>query len=276
MTETQKQYLTRIVRWLGLLPLAERLRAEVMAWKNHRANRRFCASHHEDPLPPISLMHDPYGVVDYAGYWNSGKSSARALGEIINASHGGGDRTIKILEWGCGPARVIRHLSAAQSDRRYDLSGTDYNKKMISWCQSSLPEINFSTNELAPPLGYPDSAFDFIYCLSVFTHLSEAMHHGWIKELLRVLKPGGCILLSLHGDFFRRKMLPDELKQYDAGDLVVRTGFIEGGRMYTAFHGERFVREKLLGRCEILRHDTSDNQIAPPQDVWLMRKTTAE
>lgn len=98
------------------------------------------------------------------------------------------------------------------------------------------------------------------------------MHHAWIEELLRVLKPRGCILLTLHGDYYRRKMLPDELKQYDAGSLVVREGYVEGGRMYTAFHGERFVREQFLKRGEILRHDLSDNQIAPPQDAWLVRK----
>jgi SAM-dependent methyltransferase len=264
-----------MIRRMGLLPWAERLRAGVLALKNHRANRRFCASHQGGPLPPISLMHDPYGVVDYAGYWNSGKNSAQALGKIINSSQGGGDQAIKILEWGCGPARVIRHLSAAQSGRRYELHGTDYNKKMIAWCRSTLPEIDFSTNGLAPPLDYPDAAFDFIYGLSVFTHLSAAMHQAWIAELRRVLKPQGCLLLTLHGDYFRRKLLPDELKQYDDGGLVVREGFVEGGRMYTAFHGESFVREKFLKGWEILRHDFSDNEIAPPQDAWLVRKTDA-
>ncbi len=224
------------------------------------------------PLPPAALMHDPYEVVDYAWYWNSGKDAAQALGKIIKASDGGGDQPINILEWGCGPARIIRHLSAVPSNRRYDLHGTDYNKKMIAWCQANLPGISFGANGLAPPLDYPDDTFDFIYCLSVFTHLSEAMHRAWIGELRRVLKPRGCILLTLHGDYYRSKMLPDELKQYDAGNLVVREGFLEGGRMYTAFHGERFVRENFPKGCEILQHDSSGNQIAPPQDVWLVRK----
>jgi SAM-dependent methyltransferase len=135
-----------------------------------------------------------------------------------------------------------------------------------------LARNQFWNQWIGSPLDYPDATFDFIYCLSVFTHLSEAMHHAWIGELLRVLKPRGCILLTLHGNYYRRKMLPDELKQYDEGNLVVREGFIEGGRMYTAFHGERFVREQFLKGCEIIRRDTSDNQIAPPQDVWLVRK----
>lgn len=133
--------------------------------------------------------------------------------------------------------------------------------------------MTFGVNALSPPLRYADGTFDFIYCLSVFTHLSEAMHHAWLAELLRVLKPGGCILLTLHGDYYRRKLLPDELARYEAGELIVREGFAEGGRMYAAFHGERFVRERLLRGVEILRHEPAENQVAPPQDVWVIRKT---
>jgi hypothetical protein len=132
MNETKKQHLARIIRRLGLMSWAERLRVGILTVKTRRANRCFCASHDGGPLPPASLMHDPYGMVDYAWYWNTGKNSAHALGEIINASYDGGGQTIKVLEWGCGPARIIRHLAAAQSNRRYDLFGTDYNNKIIS------------------------------------------------------------------------------------------------------------------------------------------------
>jgi hypothetical protein len=39
MNEVQKQYLMRIIRRLGLLALAESLRAEILTVKIHRTNR---------------------------------------------------------------------------------------------------------------------------------------------------------------------------------------------------------------------------------------------
>ncbi len=251
---------------------AEKIREGFVRLRSHRHNKDFVVRHPGVPLPPPGMMHDPYAVVDYEWYWKSGEKTGTQLARIIEENCRAEGGHLKILEWGCGPARVIRHLAPARAGTRFECCGTDYNGAMIDWCGKNIPAIAFETNGLSPPLRYANEAFDFIYCLSVFTHLSEAMHHAWMEELLRVLKPGGCMLLTLHGDYYRRKMLPDELARYDAGEIVVREGFIEGGRMYTAFHGERFVRERFLGSVKILRHESAENQIAPPQDVWLIRK----
>lgn len=272
MSEAFKQKLTRITRRLGLLRCAEKLREVFLRLRTHRHNKDFIARHPAVPLPPPAMMHDPYAVVDYEWYWESGKKTAAELARIIEENSPTQSGSLKILEWGCGPARIIRHLAPTRAGCSFVRFGTDYNDAMIDWCSKNIPTITFETNKLSPPLRYATGSFDFIYCLSVFTHLSEAMHHAWLDELLRVLKPGGCILLTLHGNYYRRKMLPDELDRYDRGEIVVREGFIEGGRMYTAFHGERFVRESLLRSVKILRHESAENRIAPPQDTWLIRK----
>ncbi len=39
-----------------------------------------------------------------------------------------------------------------------------------------------------------------IYALSVFTHFTVAAATHWISEMCRVLKPGGVLMMSLHGD----------------------------------------------------------------------------
>ncbi len=272
MNEVFRQKLLRITRSLGLMSCAEKMREAVIRWRNRRSNRDFVARHPDIALPLLGLMHDPYGTVDYAWYWESGKNAAAELSAIIGQHCPVGPGPLRVLEWGCGPARVIRHLEPASAGTSFERFATDYNGAMIDWCRANIPTVTFEVNALTPPLHQADGSFDFIYALSVFTHLSEVMHHAWLKELLRVLKPGGCLLLTLHGDYYRRKLLADERARYDAGELVVREGFAEGGRMYTAFHGERFVRERWLRSVEILRHDPADNQVAPPQDVWLVRK----
>jgi SAM-dependent methyltransferase len=271
MDERQKQHLVRLVRRARLLPFAEGVKGMIAAIKTRRSNRRFCREHPGVPMPPTGLMHDPYGTMDYVYYWKSGQRAAKAVADVIKSRcHSAG--SLKILEWGCGPARVIRHLSMFHPVDQFTIFGTDYNERMIDWCRSSLPKMDFRINALKPPLDHASGFFDFVYCLSVFTHLSEEMHHAWLAELLRVTRPGGVILLTLHGDYYRRKLLPDELVRYNAGEIVVRDGFIEGGRMYTTFHGERFIRERFFKDVEIVQHDSNpENPILPLQDVWTLQ-----
>ena len=271
MNEILRQKLMRLTRRFGLMTSAERVRGALLAAGSGKANQRFVAEHPGVLLPPVELMHDPYGVVDYSWYWITGQQTAGEISRIARQRCSTGAGPVKIFEWGCGPARIIRHVGSTPG-REFERFASDYNRTMVDWCRANITDVSFDANGLAPPLRHATASFDFVYCLSVFTHLSEAMYRAWFDELLRVLKPGGCLLLTLHGDYYRRKLLPDECERYDAGALVVREGFREGGRMFTTFHPERFVRDRLLREVTILSHESSENSIAAPQDVWLVRK----
>ena len=180
---------------------------------------------------------------------------------------------IKICEWGCGPARIIRHLADALPEKNVQVSGSDYNLKSINWCKTNFPQINFKVNQLTPPLDFADNTFDFLYSVSVFTHLSEEMHYEWFKENLRVVRPGGLIMFTTHGDKFKAKLLPDEIAQYESGKLVVRGNVEEGKRMFCAFHNPSFVRNNLLKGLEVLVHDIAPvKALSGGQEVWLVRK----
>ncbi len=41
------------------------------------------------------------------------------------------------------------------------------------------------------------------------------MHFKGVKELQRVVKPGGLIILTTHGDNFKHILVGDELHQYE-------------------------------------------------------------
>ncbi len=47
----------------------------------------------------------------------------------------------------------------------------------------------------------PDQSFDLVLANSVFTHLKLDTAKAWIKEIRRLLRPGGIALLSFHGLF---------------------------------------------------------------------------
>lgn len=50
--------------------------------------------------------------------------------------------------------------------------------------------------------GFPieSQSVDLLYGISVLTHLTEFHQHLWLSEIARVMKPGGCVILTIHGE----------------------------------------------------------------------------
>jgi SAM-dependent methyltransferase len=208
--------------------------------------------------------------VDYAAYWSSGEQSAAMIHALLSR-HLGAPLT-SVCEWGCGPGRVIRHLPACQPGGGLQVHGADYNPVSVSWCQRALPDVSVIRCDLSPPLPYQDGQFDAVYAISVFTHLAAERHEAWLQELLRIVRPGGLLLMTLHGDRFRDRLLPEERRQYDSGSLVVRDRVKEGSRTFAAFHSPTYVRTAFLRDLPVVWHDPqSALTLAGGQDVWIVR-----
>lgn len=132
-------------------------------------------------------------------YWFD-ESGRRSLVDVKRVLAGIGrtfDDFPRILDFGCGPARVDRWLIYEAT--KSELHGCDIDEESIAWNQANLPGMQFVRNEYEPPLPYADGFFDLIINHSVFTHIDERMQDLWLAELRRVLKPGGIALLSLLG-----------------------------------------------------------------------------
>jgi SAM-dependent methyltransferase len=100
-----------------------------------------------------------------------------------------------ILDWGVGCGRVARHLAPGLGERFF---GCDIDADNVAWCAAHLPGT-YRPSRLEPPLPFADDSFDAIYGVSVFTHLRAPWEARWLAELHRVLRPGGIILMTLHG-----------------------------------------------------------------------------
>ena len=262
--KTQVMSLLRSVR---LLQLIDKGRFWQMKIRNYRRNRNFVRMHPDVVLPPDYLMYESFQL-DYARYYLNGEKSAGWLidlvGNHIDLS------TARILDWGCGPARMLRHLPVMLPGA--SCYGTDYNRKTIDWCSGVFDDITFHANDLMPPLIFQEDYFDLIYGISIFTHLSEEAHHAWLAELLRILKPGGVLFLTRHGASFRGKLTDRELTDFDAGRLVVRGLVKEGHRTFTAFHPESWV-QTWLPPGSVAEHIPGN---IGEQDVWMIIKPTKE
>jgi ubiquinone/menaquinone biosynthesis C-methylase UbiE len=106
------------------------------------------------------------------------------------------------LDIGCGPGV----LAAELVDRRYDYYGVDIAQKMIDVCRARFPQIDparFSVGRIQD-LKFPDRFFDLILCIGVVEYLKDDGEA--IREMARVLKPGGTAIISMpnrRGPFVR-------------------------------------------------------------------------
>jgi SAM-dependent methyltransferase len=250
MSLTHRQRLAYVMRKVHLLPLADFLWFLRLYWLNRKDNFRFMKEHPAVPVPPPLMLYDIQGNCDVSGFYNSGKDHAHEISKIIMAEFQG--KSLKILEWGCGPARVLQHLESSDGGS-WELWGSDYNIRSILWCQRYWPAVQFIHNGLEPPIPTENEIFDVVYCISVFTHLSEKRHYQWVDEINRLLKPGGLFIGTFHGEAFRDSMTDEENRRFDKGELVIRDKIREGKKDFSAYHCDDFVRRLLTNFVMVKR-----------------------
>lgn len=265
-----RPYLLQVIRSLGLSHLLDRGRYLYNKVRMRAANQQFKANNPDFVLPPDYLVYESFRL-DYAAYKRTGKTAAQWIKEHF-ATHQQQLNKLSILDWGCGPGRVLRHLPEVFGDDG-DYHGADPNERSVHWCQSNLPKVSVSQSQLNPPLPYTDQQFDLLYGISIFTHLSASAHDSWMKELMRVLKPGGMALITTHGPAYRVKLTKSEQVIYDADNWVIRGGVDEGHRVYTAYHPPQRFRELVAPFAEVLTYVAGQpTSWGIEQDTWVIRK----
>lgn len=260
----------RTLRTLCLLALADRCRFWLRCAQSWSHNRKFRNAHPDFPTPPPRLAFDALNHVDWREYREGGRRHARLFARQI-AAHCSGN--LCILEWGCGPGRLIRHMKAELAGMNVTLSGADYNAESVAWCRTNLPGIQFVHNPLMPPLPLSENTFDVVYAFSVFTHLSEAAQLAWARELCRVLKPGGLLICTTHGDNYRYLLGgPREDARYRHGHVVVQGNYAEGKKWFFAIHPPAFVRDNLLKDFAKVQQVAPRSEDGMLQDIWMAWK----
>jgi SAM-dependent methyltransferase len=221
------------------------------------------------PVPPAHLIVRVAGTPDVAWFLESGRLAAQSIGDALEHAGTRIEAMSSILDFGCGCGRVIRNW--ARLDAR--VAGSDLSGAAIDWCREHLAFARFETNGLSPPLAFADAAFELAYALSVFTHLPEAIQHDWLDELRRIVRPGGLVLLSTHGERYVERLSLEERRRFNEGQLVVRWGEVPGTNLCTTFHPPAWVREHLqlhgLEEVAFMREGAAGN---PYQDLFVLRR----
>lgn len=126
---------------------------------------------------------------------------------------GGMGRTDKVLDVGCGVGRMAvpltRYITPPGSYEGFDVVPAG-----IDWCLQKItikyPHFNFQPtgvyNKVYNPQGrhkaseyrfpFEDDSFDFVYAVSVFTHILPEDAANYVAETARVLRSGGRCLIT--------------------------------------------------------------------------------
>lgn len=97
----------------------------------------------------------------------------------------------KILEAGCGTAQLVLALSA----KGYDCYGLDYTLETLRNTQNLVGPLRLLSGDLHA-IAVPDGAFDAIISIGVVEH-NYLGPEKILKEMTRVLKKGGVMLISV-------------------------------------------------------------------------------
>jgi SAM-dependent methyltransferase len=254
------------LRRLGLAPCAFRARE---LWRGRKRGKHPTEAPDGFPIPPAQLMVLVTGSADADWYTQGGKLSAESICRVLGAAGLGPRDFHSILDFGCGCGRVIRHWRPISNAA---LHGADHNPALVQWCRRNLPFAKFQSNTLKARLENADQEFDFAYALSVFTHMPEELQQPWMSELWRILRPGGYLLITTQGEAFLSKLTDIERARYGAGRIVVRHGKAAGTNLCSAYHPERYVRERLTGSFSIVLSRPRSAAGVGNQDMYLLRK----
>jgi SAM-dependent methyltransferase len=220
------------------------------------------------PVPPATLRVRVAGTKDGAWFLRGGVLAEESIRSALARAGGPIDEMEAILDFGCGCGRVVRRWRTLPGL----VAGTDLSSEAIAWSRINLPFARFEVNGLEPPLPFDTDSFDLVYALSVLTHLPVDLQLRWLDELRRVLRPGGYLLVTVHGDAYLDRLAPEEAVRFRAGECVVRWSEVAGSNLCTTFHPASFVKGPLSEGLDIVEVVPRGALGNPEQDLVLLRQ----
>ena len=199
------------------------------------------------PIPPAMLRFRVGESYSASEFVRIGRSCAEMIADRIRESGVILSPAARILDFGCGCGRTITWLLRDYPDTEFH--GVDVDSDTIDWCRTHLPRASFLVNSALPPLLYPDRYFRIVYCLSVFTHLNEAMQDAWLSELHRIIEPGGLIVLTVHGRNATKNLTEEDRAILETDGFLHKTSRKMKGIMpewyHTTWHSRTYILNNL-------------------------------
>jgi SAM-dependent methyltransferase len=268
---TIKRPIAELLRRLGLLERVFRLYESLLAreWRSAILPKGAEVTPDGLRVPPKGLrVRAGPRAADASFFLETGVRDFEMIVDALSRDGVEVERFRAVLDFGCGGGRVMRHWHRLEGPT---IHGCDLSQEQIDWCRRNLTFAQFTRNELRPPLVYPGGTFDLVYAFSVFTHLPEELQLAWMEEFLRVIRPGGYLLISTHGEPYLDRLTKAEREHFASGRQVVLYEEGAGTGLCSAYTPAGYV-ERVLGRS--FRYVSFLPTAASGQDAHLMQKVS--
>jgi SAM-dependent methyltransferase len=224
-------------------------------------------------FPQAYLRVRVHGKLDVPSFFQAGEQAAKDIIASVSSVEPDTHKLKRILDFGCGCGRTLPPMRKFLPDAQF--YGADPDKDAIRWATKNLGFGEYLASGFEPPLAYADKMFDFIYGISVFTHIDERLQYLWLEELKRVTAPGGVVLLSVHGPNVPNvaTLTPDQAKQYHKNgfhfvrDLSWSDFFPD--YYQTTYHTRAYIEANWSKYFQIL--DYREKALDGHQDIVLLR-----
>lgn len=134
----------------------------------------------------------------------------------------------RALDLGCGVGRIVTQLAP----RFGEVHGVDVSDEMLRHAKerhASLTNVHFHRIGGKDLREFPDSHFQMMWSYSVLYHMPRELFYGYLKELGRVMAPGGRMIFQLAQLYsFRRWWQAIWRIEPDSADTNVRRFYTKG------------------------------------------------
>lgn len=135
------------------------------------------------------LFTNRYEVINQNPYQNSFVYSRKRLNEWLDKYMPADGTGLKLADIGCGTGYHLKRYK----DRGFEITGVDGSEDMLKQARIANPGIEFLKTDV-DEIPLPSATYDFALCIEVLRYLPDIL--PCIKEIKRVLKPGGTALIT--------------------------------------------------------------------------------
>ncbi|ABD89706.1 class I SAM-dependent methyltransferase [Rhodopseudomonas palustris] len=162
---------------------------------------------------------DVNSSIDFSGlpqsFFTRGK--AEKIIEKVRALQGASPA--RLLDIGCGPGLIHAFLPAAE----IQLTGVDVNAGAIAAAQAQHQANAYLTYD-GRALPFEDASFDIAVAICVIHHVPPAEWGGFVREVRRVLRPGGVMVVCEHNPLNPLTRLAVHRCKFDHDAVLLRAG----------------------------------------------------
>lgn len=134
-------------------------------------------------------------------------------------------RPVDVLDVGCNNGAAIRLYASQnfQTQRRKKIkyTGIDLNEKALADAEANRPKskivesADFLKHDFTTTWPFPDNSFDALWYTEAIEHVPENTAQFTLHEAIRVLRPGGVMLLSTPAPFDPEKLVWPESHDHE-------------------------------------------------------------